>query len=275
MTTNAFQFTRLENGQKRRMDSLRDAIGVASTARQSWLFVSPHDDDLVIGAGLWIQAAVRAGIDVQVLVVTDGRMGYCTLQQRDAISEIRQRETYESFEILGVGREQIAWVGYPDGGLYTLQGRRKARPDDEVKPIEGYVGLSNAFTYHLRRTKASRVFVPTIADLHPDHQIANNEMMISIFHAAGAIWPELGPPLADVPKVYELAIYCDFPQPPQLELRADERSFETKLAGIAAYRSQLQIAKLVEIIRAAGPYEYLRELNFRFYSPDNHKATFA
>lgn len=269
----SFQFTRRENDQKQRITTLREAIG-APEGRETWLFVSPHDDDLVIGAGLWMQAAVAAGVDVRVLVVTDGRMGYCTLEQRDHITEIRKEETYESFQILGIGRERISWVGYPDGGLYTLQGRRKARVDDEVKPIEGYVGLSNAFVYHLRKTRPARVFVPTIADLHPDHQIVNNEMMICLFHAAGAIWPELGKPLADVPKVYELAIYCDFPQPPQLELRADPQAFGTKLQGIAAYRSQLQIAKLVEIIRNAGAYEYLRELNFRFYSPENHKRAF-
>jgi len=58
-------------------------------------------------------------------------------------------------------------------------------------------------------------------------------------------------------------------------LRAGAVEFEKKLAGIAAYRSQLQIAKLVEIIRSAGPFEYLRELNFRFYSPNNHKPAFA
>ena len=272
-TDNPFQFTRLQDGSKQRLATLRETLGVP-VQRETWLFVSPHDDDLVIGAGLWIQAAVREGIDVRVLVVTDGRMGYCTLQQRDSIAEIRQRETYESFEILGVGREQIAWVGYPDGGLHTLQGRRKARPDDEVKPIEGYVGLSNAFTYHLRRTRASRVFVPTFSDLHPDHQIVNNEVMICLFHAAGAIWPELGKPLAEVPKVYELAIYSDFPEPPQLEIHGDAATFETKLQGIAAYRSQLQIAKLVEIIRNAGPFEYLHEMNFRFYSPANHRSAF-
>jgi len=243
--------------------------------RETWLFVSPHDDDLVIGAGLWMQVAVAAGVDVQVLVVTDGRMGYCTLEQRDTISDVRKRETFESFKILGVGERQIAYVGYPDGGLYTLQGRRKHRSDDEVQPIEGYVGLCNAFVWHLRRTKPARVFVPTIADLHPDHQITNNEMMISLFHAAGAIWPELGAPLKDVPKVYELAIYCDFPQPPQLEIRADQKGFDTKLAGIAAYKSQLQIERIVEGIRAAGAYEYLREMDFRFYSPSNHKPTFA
>ena len=66
-----------------RTTSLRETIGVAKDAKETWLFVSPHDDDLVIGAGLWMQAAVAAGIDVQVLVVTDGRMGYCTLEQRD------------------------------------------------------------------------------------------------------------------------------------------------------------------------------------------------
>jgi LmbE family N-acetylglucosaminyl deacetylase len=273
--SNAFSYTRVENGRKQRLDNLNDAIGIPAGQRETWLFVSPHDDDLVIGAGLWMQAAVTAGVDVQVLVVTDGRMGYCTLEQRDSIAEIRRAETYESFQILGVGREQIAWIGYPDGGLYTLQGRRKARADDEVKPIEGYVGLSNAFTYHLRRVRPQRVFVPTIADLHPDHQVTNNELMISLFHAAGAIWPELGAPLADVPKVYELAIYCDFPQPPQLEIRADQNAFDTKLKGIAAYKSQLQIERIVEGIRAAGAYEYLREMNFRFYSPANHKPTFA
>ena len=273
--SNAFQFTRLQDGKKQRLATLDEAIGMtAAGGRETWLFVSPHDDDLVIGAGLWIQAAVRAGVDVRVLVVTDGRMGYCTLEQRDRIADIRRSETYESFEILGVARDHVAYVGYPDGSLYDLQGRRRHRASDEVQPTQGYVGLCNEFTYHLRRTRPRRVFVPTAADLHPDHQIVNNEMMISLFHAAGAIWPELGEPLGDVPAVYELAIYCDFPQPPQLELQTEADAFDKKLAGIAAYRSQLQIAKLVENVRNAGPYEYLRELNFRFYSPNNHKTAF-
>jgi LmbE family N-acetylglucosaminyl deacetylase len=266
------KFTRIIDGQKKRFDKLNDAIGMANS-NETWLFVSPHDDDLVIGAGLWLQAAVNAGVDVQILVVTDGRMGYCTLEQRDHIADIRRKETYESFGLLGIGKDKVAYVGYPDGGLYGLQGRRHAQPGE--LDIEGYIGLQNAFTYHLRRTRPTRVFCPTIADLHPDHQVTNNELLISIFHAAGAIWPELGEPLADVPKVYELAIYCDFPEPPQLEMRAEQAEFETKLKGIAAYRSQLQISKLVEIIRNAGPYEYLRELNFKFYSPSNHKTAFA
>jgi len=279
--SNEFQFSRLQDGQKQRYEKLQDVIGMkrdqgGQGGRETWLFVSPHDDDLVIGAGLWMQAAVQAGVDVQVVVVTDGRMGYCTIEQRETIADIRRAETYESFEILGVGRQQVAYIGYPDGALYDLQGRRRHRAaTDNVAPRQGHVGLCNEFVYHLRRTRPARVLVPTIADLHPDHQITNNELMISLFHASGAIWPELGQPLRKVPAVYELAIYCDFPQPPQLELRSGDEPFRKKLQGIAAYRSQLQIAQLVENIRQAGPYEYLREMNFRFYSPANHRNAFA
>jgi hypothetical protein len=68
-----FQFTRLQDGKKQRLATLRDAIGMpAQAARETWLFVSPHDDDLVIGAGLWILAAVQAGVDVQVVIPRTG-----------------------------------------------------------------------------------------------------------------------------------------------------------------------------------------------------------
>ena len=274
MQPSGFQIATKQNGRATRSTTIAGAFAAPDLARETWLFVSPHDDDLCLGAGLFMQQAVAEGVNVQVLVVTDGRMGYCTLEQRESISDIRKNETYESFEILGVGRDAIAWINYPDGGLYTLQGRRKALAIDDVEPIEGYVGLSNAFTYHLRRTRAARVFVPTRADLHPDHQITHNELMICLFHAAGTIWPELGEPLKDVPKVYELAVYCDFPAPPQLEIKSGAEPFEKKLASIAAYRSQTQIARLVETIRAAGPIEYVRALNFRFYSPANYEGLF-
>src|SRR5688500_7388044 len=149
--SNSFQFTRLQDGNKQRPGTLQDAIGMNNGVRETWLFVSPHDDDLVIGAGLWMQAAVQAGVDVQVLVVTDGRMGYCTPEQRDNIADIRRAETYESFEILGVTRDKVAYIGYPDGALYDLQGRRKHRSDDDVKPTQGYGGSCDEFPFHLRR----------------------------------------------------------------------------------------------------------------------------
>ena len=266
-----FRFTRLEHGFKRRTDRLADIIE-GTEPGATWLFVAPHDDDLCIGAGLTMQAARQAGVDVQVLIVTDGRLGYCRAEQRDSIAEIRRAETYESFEMLGVARDRVTYIDYPDGGLIPFIGRRPAHSGE--RDIEGYVGLQNAFTYYLRELRPNCVFVPTPTDLHPDHQITHNELMISLFHASGDIWPELGAPLA-VPQVFELAIYCDFADAPNLEVRGDDTVFQKKLRSIEAYRSQLQIAALVDSIRQDGPYEYLRDVHFRLYSSKKYRSLFA
>ena len=266
-----FQFTRLENGIKRRTDKLTEVIE-GSEPGATWLFVSPHDDDLCIGAGLTMQAARQAGVDVQVLIVTDGCLGYCRAEQRESIAKIRRAETYESFEMLGIARDHVTYINYPDGGLTPFVGRRPAR---NLEPaIEGYVGLQNTFTYYLREFRPTCVFVPTPTDLHPDHQITHNELLISLFHASGDIWPELGAAWA-VPQLFELAIYCDFAEAPNLEVHGNDDAFQHKLRSIEAYRSQLQIASLVESIRNDGPYEYLRDVHFRLYSSKKYRSLFA
>ena len=267
----AFRFTRLYGNEKQRSHLLADVVE-GTDSKATWLFVAPHDDDLCIGAGLTMQAAIQAGVDVKVLIVTDGCLGYCRAEQQQTIAAIRREETYESFEILGVGHDQVTYVDYPDGGLTPYIGRRVARPGE--KAIEGYVGLQNAFTYYLRQFRPACVFVPTPTDLHPDHQITHNELMISLFHASGDIWPELGAPLA-VPQVFELAIYCDFAESPNLEVCGNDEVFQQKLRSIEAYRSQLQIAALVESIRKDGPYEYLRDVHFRLYSSKKYRPMFA
>lgn len=259
----------MENGQRLRAEALTQVIGCDEPARERWLFISPHDDDMCIGGGLWAQAALRADVGVSLLVVTDGAMGYCSADQRDQIVDIRKAETYESCDILGIDRADVHRIDYPDGGLFRYQGRRVAGAGEQ--DIHGYVGLQNAMTFYLRKIRPTRVIVPTHTDLHPDHKITHSELMISLFHASGRIWPELGPPLDDVPHVYEMAVYCDFARRPNLELMTDDACFGRKLDSIAAFRSQAQIAKLVEHVRDGGPYEYLCQVDFRFYSPDSYK----
>jgi LmbE family N-acetylglucosaminyl deacetylase len=272
--TRTFQYTRLIEDQPVRQQSIEDALNADGTlplSEQSWLFVSPHDDDLCIGAGLLMQAAVDAGVDVQCLIVTDGCLGYCLPEQEANIADIRWKETIESFESLGIAKDHLKFLGFPDGGLTKYIGRRKAESNDPE--IKGFTGLQNAFTFWLRELRPTRLFVPTKTDLHPDHQITHNELMISLFHASGKIWPELGDPL-NVPKVSELAVYCDFIDNPHLEIIGNDAAFETKLASIAAYQSQLQIAEMVDGVRKAGAFEYVRDVEFRLYSADRYRDLF-
>jgi LmbE family N-acetylglucosaminyl deacetylase len=267
-----FQFTRLLDGEKLRTNDIGELLGAKQIADECWMFVAPHDDDLCLGAGLLMQAGVKAGVDVRAVIVTDGSLGYCRPEDESDIVDIRYRETVNSFRALGIGEEQIQFLGFPDGGLTPYIGRKKyqgAGPE-----VNGYTGLQNSLTSVLRTHRPARVFVPSPADLHPDHRITHSELMISLFHATGAIWPELGAALLDVPCVYELAVYCDFLQPPNLELISSEDVFKVKLDSVQAFQSQVQIAALVESVRKSGPYEYIREVGFPLYSAETYKPMF-
>lgn len=241
---------------------------------ECWMFVSAHDDDIVTGAGLTFQVGLAEGVQVHAVVTTDGRMGYCKFTQRRSISDIRRSEAEHSFQILGLPLEHLHFLNFPDCNLNPYRGRHFATIGDPTE-VEGASGLQNAYPHILRLIRPTRVFLPTISDLHPDHRIVNEEMLISLFHAQGSIWPELGQPIESVPAVYEYATYCDFPAPPQLRITTPPSMLETKLEAIRAYASQEQIDLLVDVQRNAGPQEYVREVEFNFYSPKQYEKLFA
>jgi len=240
--------------------------------KEVWLFVGPHDDDIVLGAGLLLQAGLKEGAEVYALITTDGSMGYCKPEQKDTIAAVRKKETLDSFKIIGLPESNVFYADFPDCNLNSYIGRRKAVSGDSE--IEGFTGLQNAFTYFLRKVVPNRVILPTGHDLHPDHKIVYQEFLISMFHASGNIWPELGKALPQVPTAYECAIYCDFPTKPEIKIEADDDIFKKKLDSILAYQSQEQIAQLVETQKNGGPYEFFRKISFDFYNPKNYISLF-
>ena len=241
---------------------------------ECWLFVSPHDDDVVLGAGLTFLAGLAEGVEVHAAIVTDGRMGYCRPDQQYTIVKVRMAEAQQSFATLGLPPERLRFLKFPDGDLGTFRGRRFTTTGSYME-VEGAVGAQNTFTHILRQIRPNRVFLATSADLHPEHRVTHEEFLISLFHAQGNIWPELGPPIAEVPRVYEYAVYCDFPSPPHIRIETPPAMLETKLAGIRAYASQEQIDAVIEIQRKVGPIEYLRELTFNFYAPEQYHRLFT
>lgn len=240
---------------------------------ECWMFVSAHDDDIVTGGGLTFLSAIQEGIEVHAVVTTDGRMGYCRSEQRRTISQIRYEEARESFQALGLPLENLHFLKFPDCNLSPYRGRHFTTIGDPTE-LEGASGLQNAYPYMLRKIRPTRVFLPTLTDLHPDHRIVHEEMLISLFHAQGNIWPELGKPIADIPTVYEYATYCDFATPPQIRIQVPEQLLARKLDGIRAYASQEQIELLVEVQRQAGPVEYIREVEFNVLHPGQYEEQF-
>ncbi len=238
---------------------------------ERWLFISPHDDDIVVGAGILVVCAVEHGVHCSMRIATDGSMGYCDLSEKDSITRIRKDEAQESFSVLGV--TDVEWLGFADNDLYRFAGRRPAQAGDPGV-ISGYTGLQNAMTSMIRTTRPTRIFVPGLTDFHPDHKLVYQELLISIFHASGEIWPELGKPLEEIPDVYELAVYYRFLEPPNLKITAPAESFQKKLDAIRCYRSQRQIERTISSIEESGPVEYYRDIEFGFYSPMEYEGLF-
>jgi len=273
MPQDDFEFVRIVGDERRVGSKLANVSRHWQDKKEHFLMISPHDDDAVLGAGLLIQLAKRENVPVHILIVTDGSMGYCSVDEKDSIAQIRRNESFECYQSLGVPREHIVWLGFADCRLNDCRGRRPAQTDSPLAR-GGFTGLQNSFTYHLRKIKPTQCFLPTSNDLHPDHRIIYDEFLISLFHAAGNIWPELGKPLGKVPYVNTYAVYCDFAAPPTLRMRTPTSYLENKLKAIAAFRSQKQISSLIENVRHCGPEEYIRAIDFKLYHPADYRNRF-
>ena len=267
------EFVRLVGNERRVGPYLSTVSRHWQGKKERFLMISPHDDDAVLGAGLLIQLAKRENVPVHILIVTDGRMGYCSEEEKDSISEIRREESYKCYQSLGIPKKNITWLGFPDCHVNPYRGRGPAKPKDPLA-INGYRGLQNSLTYHLRKIKPTQCFLPTWNDLHPDHRIIYEELLISLFHSAGNIWPELGKPLSNVPYVHTYAVYCDFLEPPTLRMQTPKSYLEKKLKAISAFRSQKQISSLIENVRHCGPEEYIRAIEFKLYRPAKYRNQF-
>ena len=268
-----FTIVRLVGTEKRVASTLSGVSKHWQGKNERFLFISPHDDDVVIGAGLLIQLAIKENVPVHILIVTDGSMGYCSPEEKDSITQIRRKETFDCYTSLGIPKENIVWLGFPDCRLNYYRGRRPAQAN-EAMAIEGFVGMQNSFTHYIRKVRPTQCFMPTSNDLHPDHKFVHEEFLISIYHAAGVIWPELGKPIEKHPYVHEIACYCDFPTPPHLQINTSPALLQKKLDAIGAFRSQRQIQAVINTIKTSGPVEYIRDLGFHLYNPEIYRQMF-
>jgi LmbE family N-acetylglucosaminyl deacetylase len=164
---------------------------------QRILILAPHCDDETLGAGGLIQAAVQAGIEVRVVIATNGdgyrfatseefRKLYPTARDYIHMGEVRQEESLAALAKLGVPADHVAFLGYPDRGTAALLERywSPARPYRSL-----YSGVSQSpypRTYHpssvysgadyladlisiVDEFHPDMIVFPNPEDVHPDH----------------------------------------------------------------------------------------------------------
>ncbi|MBR4890562.1 MAG: PIG-L family deacetylase [Clostridia bacterium] len=207
--------------------------------------MSPHDDDAVIGAGYAMMAAKEAGADVYVVIFCRGDAGYSTIEEKATIEKVREEETYDCYERMGIPRDHILRLDFPDFSAIGNIGWEKAdgRPGDMPRLLR-----------FLRDNKVTRVMVPNHHREHIDHVAAHVMSTFNVPQAGDSALVDNGTPHA-VKSVLEYSVWADLAPDDALvngrpsNLRANRilavsEDVEAKIAdAVSAYVSQIEIIK--------------------------------
>jgi LmbE family N-acetylglucosaminyl deacetylase len=98
---------------------------------QRLLVLAPHEDDETLGPGGLILAARRAGMEVRVVEMTNGdgtilgtMEDFHKLIPKAAdyirMGNLRQKETIQAMQVLGVPEQDVYFLSYPDRGTFAL-----------------------------------------------------------------------------------------------------------------------------------------------------------
>ena len=207
--------------------------------------MSPHDDDAIIGAGYAMLAAKESGADVYVVIFCRGDAGYSTVEEKETIEAVRERETVECYKRLGISEDHILRLNFPDFSAFCNIGWEKA---------DGSCGDMPYILKFFRDKKVTRVMVPNHNREHIDHTAAHIMSSFDVPQAGDMALVDYGTPHA-VKSVLEYSVWADLDPEDALvsgrdtALRANRiisasADVEAKIDdAICAYVSQEEIIK--------------------------------
>lgn len=195
------------------------------------IIFSPHPDDETISCGGYIQRAIENKSNVFIVLITDGNKRHKKI--------IRYNEFRSATSHLGVKKENLIFLNYPDGRLYNY---KKELYENFYEIIKNY--------------KPNIVIISVVYDNHKDHKIS------------GEVLREVLSNFENI-KIYQYLVHHDYyPQPmkydPSLYILPPlktlnfhskwysfiltEKEIQTKRESILMYRSQLTKIPLREML---------------------------
>lgn len=158
---------------------------------------APHADDETLGCGGMLALAKKCGAHTRVVLVTNGdgfRVAVATAFRTVRVTPAkcidfaykRQQETIRALGVLGVARQEITFLGYPDRGIARLWDTNWAGTKLFYSKFTGWdrSPYANCFTFRapycgesllsdisklLVRERPTDIYLPHPCDNHPDH----------------------------------------------------------------------------------------------------------
>lgn len=140
---------------------------------ESIIVFAPHPDDETLACGGSIALNIRQGNEVFIVFMTDGRyshkhsLGIEAFPTPEDIKAIRAEEAGRVTGILGVKKENLAFLEYEDGALGKNMGEAVIR----VQLI-------------LEKIKPGRIYCPAANDKHRDHKATHTAVQKAVRNLA-------------------------------------------------------------------------------------------
>jgi LmbE family N-acetylglucosaminyl deacetylase len=240
---------------------------------------APHPDDETIGIGGLIFRLVHAHIPLRVVFMTDGD-GFSRAVETDfevhrptdadflTFGELRRREAVAALGRLGVGRRNIRFLGFPDGGLgelwqmhwlpshpYTSPYTNESSPTAPDGVDYDGQDLTTVVGHELSAFRPSVVIMPHPYDAHLDHAHTSYFVTKALTSAQerGTLpktvtvltylvhypaWPATAPEHAD-----RLRPLPGLPDSTWVETDLGPAELGAKKAALSEYRTQLEVMR--------------------------------
>jgi LmbE family N-acetylglucosaminyl deacetylase len=147
----------------------------------------PHNDDAVIAIGGIMRKLIHSGWYIHYVYITDSRFGGNEFPE--LVAATRNREAARERKLLGI--HTYNELNYPDLSLSELSSDERSQAVSQISHL-------------LDQVAPSVVFIPTRADLHPDHREVHDLVLEALQQTA------VSPLLAK----YAVWLFPDFYQKP-------------------------------------------------------------
>lgn len=211
---------------------------------KSVVVISPHDDDGIIGCGGILCDLSVAGVRTFVLILTDGSLGYSSVEQKRTIKETRREEAESAYKIL---RAEPFFLNFPDMNL---------KPFASWETPEGKDGAYKKVLRILRELRPESVFVPNPLDWHPDHKAAFDIGVSMSNLAAIAAVADFGEPIR-LRHLFSYRVWDELAEVTHAH-ELSQTARKTKRKAISQFESQGNILDKVIVEFKEEPLQRLR-----------------
>jgi LmbE family N-acetylglucosaminyl deacetylase len=138
----------------------------AADLGRSAVVFAPHPDDETLGCGGTVLRKKAAGAKVHIVLMTDGSSAFPGLIIPEELTKLRYAELIEAAGALGIGKEDVFFLGFKDGQL----NQHEPAATEKVAEMLG-------------REPPAEIYVPYYSDGPPDHEATTRAVLAAAARA--------------------------------------------------------------------------------------------